>query len=114
MALDVRIVSPSRVVYEGEASSLVAPAWDGKVGILPSHAPMIALLGAGWLTLDLPGGGSRSMYVAGGVLQVVSDRVTVLSEYAGEAAPEQLPESYLEPEEIEDYIGEPSRGNPLV
>ena len=33
MALHVRVVSPVKVVYEGEASSVVAPAWDGEVGV---------------------------------------------------------------------------------
>ena len=38
--LSVRVVSPDRIVFEGKAASLVAPAWDGKVGILPRHAPV--------------------------------------------------------------------------
>ena len=57
--LGVRVVSPEKVVYEGRASSLVAPAWDGQVGILPGHAPFLALLGSGELTVDLPAGGSE-------------------------------------------------------
>ena len=56
--LRVRVVSPDRVVFEGEAASVVAPAWDGQVGILPSHAPMLALLGSGELSIDRAGGGS--------------------------------------------------------
>ena len=46
-ALSVRVVSPEKVVFEGDARALVAPAWDGKVGILPGHAPFLSLLGAG-------------------------------------------------------------------
>ena len=111
--LRVRVVSPASVVYEGEATSLVVPAWDGKVGILPHHAPMISLLGAGELSIDLPGGGSREMYVAGGVVQVVDDEVTVLSEYAGDTAPETPPE-VVRPEDVHDYVGRQSKGNPLV
>ena len=110
--LYVRVVSPARVVYEGDAASVVAPAWDGKVGILPRHAPMITLLGAGELSIDLPGGGSREMYVAGGVLQVVDDQITVLSEYAGERAPETLPE-VVTPEDVEDEMREQSKGDHL-
>ena len=44
--LHVRVVSPDRVVHEGEASALVVPAWDGKLGVLPGHAPFLGLLGA--------------------------------------------------------------------
>jgi F-type H+-transporting ATPase subunit epsilon len=114
MSLTVRVVSPSATVYEGEARSVVAPAWDGKVGILRGHAPMIALLGAGVLSIDLVGGGSREFFVAGGVLQVVDDEVTVLSEYAGDSAPGTLPEGFVRPDEVADFIADQSKGNPLV
>ena len=43
------------------------------------------------LTLDQVGGGSTSMYVAGGVLKVEDDRVTVLAEYSAPSAPEGGP-----------------------
>ena len=80
--LSVRVVSPDRIVFEGKAASLVAPAWDGKVGILPRHAPMLTLVGSGELSIDRPGGGSASFHVDGGVLKVERDQVTLLTEYA--------------------------------
>jgi F-type H+-transporting ATPase subunit epsilon len=102
-SLQVRVVSPDRVVFEGEASALVAPAWDGQVGILPGHAPMLALLGAGELSVDRPGGGSDSFHVAGGVLKVERDVVTLLTEYAGDEAPAEIPaEAVIYAEDVED------------
>lgn len=95
MPLNVRVVSPDRIVFEGEASAIVAPAWDGQVGILPGHAPMLALVGAGELHLDRVGGGSDSFHVAGGVLKVERDQVTLLTEYAGSEPPEVVPESAI-------------------
>ncbi len=86
--LSLRVVSPEKVVFQGEAAALVAPAWDGKVGILPGHAPFLTLVGRGKLVVDLPGGGSETFWVAGGVLKVLANEVTVLSEYATEAAPD--------------------------
>ena len=80
--LSVRVVSPDRIVFEGEATSLVAPAWDGKVGILPRHAPMLTLVGSGELSIDRPGGGSDSFHVNGGVLKVERDQVPLLTEHA--------------------------------
>jgi len=100
--MQVKVVSPQRAVYEGPASSLVAPAWDGEVGLLPGHAPMLTLLGAGWLAVDIPGGGSENFYVAGGVLRVEGGSVTVLAEYAGAEAPQTLPASAVfDPSELE-------------
>lgn len=110
--LTVRVVSPEEEVFSGESSSVVAPAWDGQVGILPGHAPFIALLGHGELVLDRPGGGSVRYYVAGGVLKVEGGRLTILTEYAGEDPPAELPpEAIIEfGEATADSVG----GNPLV
>lgn len=87
-SLSVRVVSAERMVYSGEARSVSAPAWDGQLGILPGHAPMITLLGAG--TLSLRGGesGDRSWFVAGGALKVEEGVVTVLSELALSGRPD--------------------------
>ncbi len=94
-SLNVRVVSPDKIVFEGEASALVAPAWDGQVGILPGHAPMLALLGSGRLDVERPGGGSDSFHVAGGVLKVERNTVTLLTEYAGDEPPAEVPASAI-------------------
>ncbi|MEX0855928.1 MAG: F0F1 ATP synthase subunit epsilon [Gemmatimonadota bacterium] len=101
--LTLTLVSPVQTVFEGVVSGVVVPAWDGKVGILPGHAPFMALLGGGTLDIDLPGGGSRQFFVVRGVVKVEGDRVTVLSEYAGAEAPEGYdPRSaWLDPEALE-------------
>jgi len=88
--LSVRVVSPAAIVFEGEAASLTAPAWDGQMGVFPGHAPFLGLLGGGMLAVDLPGGGSRRFFVNRGVLKVEKDQVTVLSEYAADAPPEDF------------------------
>lgn len=85
--LEVRVVSPEKVVFEGQATSIVVPAWDGKLGVLPGHAPLISLLGTGELVIDVSAGSSERFHVAQGVLKVEDDQVTVLSEYAGRQPP---------------------------
>ena len=47
--LHVSVISPEATLYEGDAPSLVAPAYDGEVGILTGHAPMVIVLGKGTL-----------------------------------------------------------------
>ena len=79
--LKVSVISPERVLFEGEARSVVAPAFDGEVGILPQHAPMMTLLGRGVLRLDGPSGEQR-FTVEGGFLQVADDEVRVVTERA--------------------------------
>jgi F-type H+-transporting ATPase subunit epsilon len=80
-ALHVVVLSPERTVYEGTADSVVAPAYNGSLGILRGHAPMMALLGEGALRIR-SGAQEHSFTVSGGFLQVADNTVTVLSERA--------------------------------
>ena len=79
--LKVSVISPERVLYEGTATGVIAPAFDGEVGILPMHAPLMTLLGKGTLRVDTPQGEQR-FSVQGGFLQVVDDAVRVVTEHA--------------------------------
>lgn len=77
--LKVSVISPEATLFEGDAPSVTAPAFDGEVGILPSHAPMVTTLGKGVLTL---GNASSRFQVEGGFLQVVDNVVRVVTEKA--------------------------------
>ena len=82
--LKVSVISPEAVLFEGETDSVVAPAYDGEVGILTGHAPMMALLGNGQLRLGT--GGGRHLNVSGGFLQVLNNDVRVVTEKAAPAS----------------------------
>ncbi|HEV8216017.1 MAG TPA: ATP synthase F1 subunit epsilon [Gemmatimonadaceae bacterium] len=79
--LTISVISPEAVLYEGTTDSVVAPAFDGEVGILTGHAPMMTLLGKGVLRLGGSGGGQR-FNVDGGFLQVADNVVRVVTEKA--------------------------------
>jgi F-type H+-transporting ATPase subunit epsilon len=108
------VVSPSATVFEGNVSSVVLPAWDGRVGILPGHAPLIALLGAGILEADLSGGGSERFFVRRGVVKVERDQVTVLSEFTSKETPADFRpgDAWLPLDELGEGSG--SGWNPLA
>jgi F-type H+-transporting ATPase subunit epsilon len=80
--LNVSVISPEAILYEGTTDSVVAPAFDGEVGILTGHAPMMTLLGKGVLRL---GTGGQRFNVDGGFLQVVDNTVRVVTEKASAA-----------------------------
>ncbi|MGI9043889.1 MAG: ATP synthase F1 subunit epsilon [Gemmatimonadaceae bacterium] len=82
--LKVSVISPESVLFEGEASSVVAPAFDGEVGILQDHAPMMTLLGTGSLRLESASGEKR-FHIEGGFLQVVENNVRIVTEKASAA-----------------------------
>ena len=102
--LELRVVSPSATIFEGPVSSVVVPAWDGKVGILPGHAPFVSLLGAGPLDYRDVGGTPGRLFVRQGVVKVESHRVIVLSEYASAAVPDDFSpgQATLFPDEISE------------
>ena len=76
--LSVAVISPEQIVYEGTATQVVAPAYDGEVGILPGHAPLLTLLGEGVLRI----GADVRVRVKGGFVQVASNVVRVVTEQA--------------------------------
>src|SRR5919197_1803904 len=84
MPIALRVVSVERSLYEGEADFILARGAEGELGILPGHAPLMTTLQPGELRID-HGDGSESLFVGGGFLEVLPDRVTVLADVAERA-----------------------------
>jgi F-type H+-transporting ATPase subunit epsilon len=77
--MHVSVIAPEQAVFDGAADAVIAPAFDGLVGILPHHAPFMTLLGKG--TLTIRAGGSENRYqVVGGCLQVAANRVRIVAD----------------------------------
>jgi len=79
--LTVSVISAEATLFEGQATAVVAAAFDGEVGILTNHAPMITALGTGTLRVE-DGASTQRFLVAGGFLQVVDNQVRVVTEQA--------------------------------
>ena len=89
--LTVSVISPESVGYTGEGDSVIVPAYDGLMGILVGHAPMMVLLGTGDVVVK-DGGEEHRVHVSGGFMQVIDDEVSVLAEIVGEDAEDALRE----------------------
>ena len=76
--LTCSIVTPEKAVFETEADAVTVYAFDGEVGIMPGHAPLVAKVGLGQVTVFI-GNEERKLVVDGGFLQVNDDKVTVLT-----------------------------------
>ena len=82
MPLKLDIVTAERVVLsEDGLDVVVAPGADGELGILPSHAPLMTMLGVGELRARR-GTEEIAMMLSGGFLEVRDDVVTVLADVA--------------------------------
>ena len=79
--LVVQIVSPERVLYEGEGEMVVCRTTDGELAFLPGHAPFLGALGTAAVRVVLPQG-EQVVAVHEGFVEVSGDRVVVLSDVA--------------------------------
>ena len=77
----LRIVTPERTLYTGEAESLRAPGSEGSFGVLARHAPMVASLATGRMEF-LEAGDRRQLATSGGFVEISVAGVTVLAETA--------------------------------
>jgi F-type H+-transporting ATPase subunit epsilon len=85
--LTVKVVSPEGLLWEGRSSFTVLPAYDGELGLYPSHAPLLARLGTGEMRIHVEGGVTY-LALFGGFLQVADDEVQVIVDRA--EAPEAI------------------------
>lgn len=82
MPLTLEIVTAERVVFtDNNVDMVVAPSADGEVGILPHHAPLLTMLQIGELRVK-KGGDEQSIIIAGGFMEVLNDKVTILADVA--------------------------------
>ncbi len=81
----LEIVTPEKVVFDGNVESVQVPASDGFMGVLPNHAPLLAELRVGPVSVKEAGGAERLMVIADGFLQVADNHAKILAN-AGERA----------------------------
>jgi F-type H+-transporting ATPase subunit epsilon len=79
--LNLEIITPERRVFSEAVEEVVVPGLDGELGILPQHTPLISQLKTGLLTYR-QGSDRQSIHVSGGFVEVLPDRVSVLSDVA--------------------------------
>lgn len=84
MPIHLEIVTAERVVLSDDVDQINAPTKDGRVGILPRHAPLLTILDVGELDI-IKGGVSTPFAVTGGFMEVLPNRVTILADSAERA-----------------------------
>jgi F-type H+-transporting ATPase subunit epsilon len=82
MALHFELVSPARLLFSGDVTSVQIPASEGEMTILAGHAPLLATMKPGVVTVLKDGGATEKMFVRGGFAEVNASGLTVLAETA--------------------------------
>jgi F-type H+-transporting ATPase subunit epsilon len=79
------LVSPDKILFSGEVDQVDVPGSEGDFGVLAGHAPLIALLRPGLMTV-YAAGEKTELVIFGGFAEVGPDGLTVLAEYAASSA----------------------------
>jgi F-type H+-transporting ATPase subunit epsilon len=83
MTIHVDVVSAEESIFSGLAEFVVLPGEAGELGILPGHMPLMTRIKAGTVRLKLPSQENEELFfVAGGMLEVQPNRITVLADTA--------------------------------
>jgi F-type H+-transporting ATPase subunit epsilon len=80
--LHFELVSPARLLFSGDVASVTIPGTEGEMGIFPGHAPILATLKPGVVTVYKDGGGTDRIFVRGGMVEVNPQGLTLLAEVA--------------------------------
>jgi len=103
-AFALEIVTPERVVYSGQVTSLQAPGTEGSFGVMAGHMPLLASLDIGVLRFADEGGEGVQMAVSGGFAEVGRERVTVLAETAESAEEIDVPRAESSRQRAEERL----------
>ena len=81
--IQVEVVSAEESIFSGEAKFVVLPGEVGELGVYPNHTPLITRIKAGAVRIRVPGENRDELiFVAGGILEVQPNMVTVLADTA--------------------------------
>ena len=80
--IHVDVVSAEESIFSGEARFVALPGEAGELGVYPRHTPLITRIKPGSVRIEMADGSEEFVFVAGGILEVQPDCVTVLSDTA--------------------------------
>lgn len=78
--MDVKIMAPDRIFYEGQVSFIEFNTTEGIVGIYPKHIPMTVVISPGVLKLVEENGDTKEAALHSGFVEVLGESITILAE----------------------------------
>ena len=105
MSLNVRVITPDKVVWDADSEELILPSSTGQLGILTDHAPLLTALDIGVMRVKSESGWT-SMVLMEGFAEVESNKVTILCNGAEEAGSIDLQTAQAELEKVTLLVDE--------
>ncbi|GGO66735.1 F0F1 ATP synthase subunit epsilon [Bowmanella pacifica] len=108
MTVHLEVVSAEDKIFSGRVETIQVTGSEGELGICPGHAPLLTTLKPGMVRLVKQHGHEELIYIAGGVLEVQPDNVTVLADVAVRAADLDEQAALEAKRRAEEHIANPS------
>ncbi|NOZ70913.1 MAG: ATP synthase F1 subunit epsilon [Chloroflexi bacterium] len=107
--LRFEFVAQDHIVYEGDVNMVVIPGADGVIGVLPKHAPLMAVVAPGEVLVRKEGEEDKYFAVGGGFVEVRPDKVVLVAR-SGESAEEiDIERAEKALRRAQEYLSSPER-----
>jgi F-type H+-transporting ATPase subunit epsilon len=106
--LNLEIITPSKVVFNGEVKSVTIPGTDGNFQVLKNHAPLISTFEIGLVKAELPDNSINYFATAGGTAEVLNNKVLVLADSLERIEDIDVERARLARERAEKLIAQPT------
>jgi F-type H+-transporting ATPase subunit epsilon len=77
----LEIISPEKIIYQGDIDELIVQTADGEITILPHHVNLFTKIQPGELTINIAGK-EQFLAITGGFLEITENNVSILADYA--------------------------------
>lgn len=105
--LTLEVVTPDRSLIREEVDEVQVPGSEGYLGVLPGHTPLLSMLHVGELWYRI-GQEKHYLALAGGFVEVLPDRVTILAEIAEKAHEIDVPRAEQAKKRAEELLARPT------
>ncbi|MGE0754345.1 MAG: ATP synthase F1 subunit epsilon, partial [Alphaproteobacteria bacterium] len=80
--MQFQLITPESILFSGEAEQILMPGKEGVFGVLPGHAPLVAALKEGVISIELADKTQKRVVILSGLAEVTADKAVVLAETA--------------------------------
>ena len=105
MSLNVRVITPDKVIWDADADEIILPSSTGQLGILTDHAPLLTALDIGVMRLKSEGNWT-SIVLMEGFAEVEENKVTILCNDAEEGSAIDLATAQANLERVTQLVEE--------
>ena len=103
MNLNIRVLTPDKIIWDAPAEEILLPSSTGQLGILKDHVPLITALDIGVMRLKLTMG-ETSIFLGGGFAEVENNKITILCNVAQEKNSIDVEATKKELDRVQDLI----------